>query len=258
MKLNIKLLLITCSLLISSLAAAKSAYIVDQLLVGLHQEKDTGSPIIKVLSTATEVDLILREGDYAQIREKDEGKVGWVDASYLMYDRPAKLLLAELQEKVKTLESQDNAQALIAADTEHEQKTKELTEKIDDLTQNLSSEKLKAGELEATISQHEKKIAQMEAKTSDNQQQNNDSKVIDLKKQVSELQTQLEKIRSEPNVHIKNNQPSTGFPSLMEIFDLIKNRFVQLSFVVLALIAFFVGRRWEDRKIRKRHGGFRI
>ncbi len=258
MKLNITLLLIAGSLLTSPFTTAKSAYIVDQLLVGLHQEKDTGSPIIKVLSTATEVELILREGDYAQIREKEEGKIGWVDASYLMYDRPAKLLLAELQEKVKNFESQDSTQALFAMQAQHEQNSKELTQQIDDLTQSLSSEKLKAGELEAAISQHEKKIAQMEASISNDEEQNNDSKVTELEKQVSELQAQLENSHSKVTDQMGNVLTSTGLPSMSEILNLLKNRFIQISFAVLALIAFFVGRRWEDHKIRKRHGGFRI
>ena len=237
MKKIIGLVILACSLSASNLALGETAYIVDQLLVGLHQEKDIDSPIIKVLSTGTEVEILIREGDYAQIRELAEGKTGWVDASYLMLDQPAKVLLTELQEKIKTLENQQSVQS-----------SQKMQAQIEDLKQNLSSEKLKAGELEAKISQQEKKLAHIEANGDENQ-------ITDLETQNRKLQSQLDAALQDESEQIilTNNQPP-----LMQLLSSLKERPIQILLGVLALAAFLFGRRWEDKKIRRRHGGFRV
>ncbi len=248
MKLIFKTLVISYGLLTANAAMSETAYIVDQLLVGLHQEKNIDSPIIKVLSTGTEVDIISREGDFAEIREIAEGKIGWVDASYLMLDQPAKVLLAGLQEKIKTLESQQGVQASQEIQNQNDEKTKELNKQIEDLKQSLSSEKLKAGELEAKISQQDKKLAQIEANGDENQ-------IAVLEKQNTELQSQLDTVRQENTDQVTqtNNQPP-----FMQLMGSLKEKPVQIILGVLALAAFLFGRRWEDRKIRRRHGGFRV
>ena len=248
MKKIIGLVFLACSLSASNLALGETAYIVDQLLVGLHQEKDIDSPIIKVLSTGTEVEILIREGDYAQIRELAEGKTGWVDASYLMLDQPAKVLLTELQEKIKTLESQQGVQASQAIKAENEKNENTLNNQIEDLKQNLSSEKLKAGELEAKISHQEKKLAQIEANGDENQ-------IADLETQNRKLQSQLDAALQDESEQIvlTNNQPP-----LMQLLSSLKERPIQILLGVLALAAFLFGRRWEDKKIRRRHGGFRV
>ncbi len=227
---------------------AETAYIVDQLLVGLHQQKDIDSPIIKVLSTGTEVEIINREGDFAEIRELTEDKIGWVDASYLMLEKPAKLQLVELQEKIKKLESQQSVQSSQAIQTEHEEKVKELNKQIEDLKQNLSSEKLKAGELEAKISQQDKKLAKIEANGDDN-------RVAELEKQKAELAKQLEEIKQEKTEQVTQTDNQ---PPFLRVLNYLKEKPVQIIMVILALISFMFGRRWEDKKIRKRHGGFRV
>jgi len=248
MNLIFKTLFISYFLLTANAALGETAYIVDQLLVGLHQERNIDSPIIKVLSTGTEVDIISREGDFAEIREIAEGKIGWVDASYLMLDQPAKVQLIELQEKIKKLESQNNVQASQEIQNQSDEKTEELNKQIEDLKQNLSSEKLKAGELEAEISQQEKKLAKIEANGDVNQ-------IADLEKQNAELQSQLDSAEQGQTgkASQKNNQPPH-----MQLLGSLKERPIQVLLGVLALAAFLFGRRWEDRKIRRRHGGFRV
>ncbi len=248
MKLIFKTLVISYGLLTANAAMSETAYIVDQLLVGLHQEKNIDSPIIKVLSTGTEVDIISREGDFAEIREIAEGKIGWVDASYLMLDQPAKVLLAGLQEKIKTLESQQNVQASQEIQSQNDEKTKELNKQIEDLKQNLSSEKLKAGELEAKISQQDKKLAQIEANGDENQ-------IADLEKQNTELQSQLDAARQENTEQV--SQTNNQAPSI-QLLGSLKEKPLQILLGVLALAAFLFGRRWEDKKSRRRHGGFRV
>lgn len=245
MKKNLSVILTSLSLLTANTVMAETAYIVDQLLVGLHQKKDIDSPIIKVLSTGTEVDIINREGDFAEIREMNENKIGWVDASYLMLDKPAKVQLVTLQAKIKELESQEGAQATQAIRDKHATEVTALEKQIEDLKQNVSSEKLKTGELEATISQSEKKLAHIEANSDDN-------RLTELEKLNGDLQNQLE-LSQQGKTNTYNNQPA-----ILQALEPFKQTAVQISLAVLVLAAFLFGRRWEDRSNRKRHGGFKV
>ena len=43
-------------------AVAEPAYVIDKLLVGVHEEKNLDSAIIKVLPTGTELNVIERDG----------------------------------------------------------------------------------------------------------------------------------------------------------------------------------------------------
>ncbi len=245
MKKNLSVILTSLSLLTANAVMAETAYIVDQLLVGLHQDKDIDSPIIKVLSTGTEVDIINREGDFAEIREMNENKIGWVDASYLMLDKPAKVQLIKLQTKIQELESQEGVQATQAIREQHATEVALLKKQIEDLKQNISSEKLKTGELEASISQREKKLAHIEANSGDN-------RLTALEKINGDLQNQLD-LAQRGKTKTYNNQPA-----ILRALEPFKQRTVQISLAILALVAFLLGRRWEDKSNRKRHGGFKV
>ncbi len=238
--------------LTANTAQAETAYIVDQLLVGLHQEKDINSPISKVLATGTEVEILRREGDYAEIRESDEGKTGWVDSSYLMLELPAKVRLAALQEEMNRLKSQENVQTsqaqLQESEQAHAEAVSNLTTQLDDVKQSLSSEKLKVGELEATISQQEKSLAQFEANGSDEQ-------LVALQEKNKALQTELSAAKRATQGNANSADSLIGADNPLHF---LLNRYVQVGLAIFAFLAFFLGRRWEDRKIRKRHGGFRI
>lgn len=83
--------------LVSSLPslAAENAYVIDELLVGVHQDQDLNSAIIKVLRTGTKLEVVRREGELALIKDPG-GTSGWVDTAYLMEEVPAALKLKQL------------------------------------------------------------------------------------------------------------------------------------------------------------------
>ena len=74
-----KLLLGLGCLVVSWSACAETAYIIDKLLVGLHEDKALNSAIIKLLPTGTRLFIIKREGNLAQVKTPG-GTTGWVDA----------------------------------------------------------------------------------------------------------------------------------------------------------------------------------
>jgi len=68
--------------------AAENAYVIDKLLVGVHQDQNLTSAIIKVLPTGTKLEVLKREGELALVKDA-QGASGWVDSAYLMEAAPA-------------------------------------------------------------------------------------------------------------------------------------------------------------------------
>ena len=77
---------------------AQTVYVVDHLAIGLHQSKQLSSPILKVLPTGTSLQVVSREDAFVKVRTDDDVE-GWVDATYVMDDKPAQLALLELEAK---------------------------------------------------------------------------------------------------------------------------------------------------------------
>ena len=83
-------------LLLPSAVAAEEVYVIDELLVGVHAEKNLDSAIVKVFPTGTKLEVVERDGELARI-EGPEDVSGWVDGAYLTQTPPAKVRLAALE-----------------------------------------------------------------------------------------------------------------------------------------------------------------
>jgi SH3 domain protein len=95
--------LLAAFLLASAAAGAESAYVIDKLLVGVHEKPSLESAIVKVLPTGSALEVLERAGDMTQVR--GEGVEGWVDSAYLMSEKPAALRLAALEQEIAALRS---------------------------------------------------------------------------------------------------------------------------------------------------------
>ncbi len=103
-------------LILTPLAAlAETAYITDNLRLGLHQAADTSDRAFQTLESGQELEIISRNRNYANVRLPD-GVEGYVKAAYLVSEKPAKLIVAETQAAVETLQAQlDETKAAFAA-----------------------------------------------------------------------------------------------------------------------------------------------
>lgn len=99
MRLTIALLLIAA---LPGLAAAETAYVTDQLRLGLHQAADTGDRAFRTLESGQELEILSRDRNYARVRLPD-GTVGYVKAAYLVTDKPAALIVAEARAEAERL-----------------------------------------------------------------------------------------------------------------------------------------------------------
>ncbi|MFH0344393.1 MAG: TIGR04211 family SH3 domain-containing protein [Chromatiales bacterium] len=147
---------------------AEQAYVIDRLLIGIHKDKDLESEIIKVLPTGTRLEVLKREAGLAQIKGP-EGITGWVDAVYLMPERPARMVadaldkqnkqlnaeVKKLKERLRTASASPGPAAPNASRAEEPDPQASEIEKLQEqnaaLTRSLEAERLRAKELQTRL-----------------------------------------------------------------------------------------------------------
>ncbi len=241
---------------------AETVYVTDSLLVGLHEEKSIDSAILKVLPTGTSLEVIKRENDFVHVRDP-KGVTGWISNSYLMTNNPAGNTGADedsAQAKIRQLEAEleniklQTATAQQTAATQNQEQSgnspkliNELTIELaklksenDSLNQQINSDKLKSGELQA-------KLAELRNKLSQSHDSNTSDK--DLTEQIgllsehnTQLQTQMEQL-------------SKGSDDTL---NSLQNLNIMIITGILFLAGLIIGMILMDRRIRNRHGGLRL
>jgi len=92
-------------LVLSGTAMAETAYITDNLRLGLHQAPDTSDRAFRTLESGQQIEIINRDRNYAFVQLPD-GVQGYVKAAYLVFEKPAKLIVSETQARVDELEAE--------------------------------------------------------------------------------------------------------------------------------------------------------
>ena len=87
-------LIIGFLVLLPLMAAAGTAYVTDNLRLGLHIAENTSDRPFRTLESGQPMEVLLRAGNYANVRLPD-GTEGWVKTGYLVDEKPAKLIVAE-------------------------------------------------------------------------------------------------------------------------------------------------------------------
>lgn len=76
-------------------ALAETAYVTDTLRLGLHRAEDTSDRPFRNLESGQQLEVLNRSTYYAHVQLPD-GTEGHVKASYLVTEKPAKLVVAEV------------------------------------------------------------------------------------------------------------------------------------------------------------------
>ncbi len=93
MRLTIGLIIIV---VMPAAALAETAYVTDNLRLGLHQAGDTSDRAFRTLESGQTVEILSRGRNYAHVQLPD-GVQGYLKAAYLIFEKPAKLIVAETQ-----------------------------------------------------------------------------------------------------------------------------------------------------------------
>lgn len=124
------------------IVAAETGYVTDRLILGLHLAEDTSDRAFRSLESGQAVEILSRDRNYAHVQLPD-GAQGYVKAAYLVYEKPAKLIVAESQAEAERLagEVEELRQAFSgpAATIEAlQQKSADLQVQLDERTAQLS------------------------------------------------------------------------------------------------------------------------
>jgi len=76
-------------------AFGETAYVTDNLRLGLYEAEDTSGRPMRMLESGQAMEILSRDRNYANVRLPDASE-GWVKSAYLVDDKPAKLIVAEL------------------------------------------------------------------------------------------------------------------------------------------------------------------
>lgn len=88
--------------------AAETLYVTDRILLGIHQQADEQSPIIKSIPSGSKVTVISQQASFTEVKTS-EGIEGWVVTTYLTENKPATtqydILFRQYQKTVETLKT---------------------------------------------------------------------------------------------------------------------------------------------------------
>jgi SH3 domain protein len=87
---------------------AQGARITDKLLAGLYAEPDTAGQPVRVLPSDTPLERLEQRGEFTRVRLGD-GDEGWVENRFITDEKPARVMLLELQAKNSQLQQQLDA-----------------------------------------------------------------------------------------------------------------------------------------------------
>lgn len=127
--------------LVAVAAHGETAYVTDNLRLGIHQAADTSDRAFDSLESGQELEIISRDRNYANVRLPN-GREGYVKAAYLVFDKPAKLIVAQTLSENESLQAElDELRAAFA----------EPSARISALEAELASSMASSGENESTI-----------------------------------------------------------------------------------------------------------
>jgi uncharacterized coiled-coil protein SlyX len=85
--------------------SAQTAYVTDNLRLGLHRAEDTSDRAFRTLESGQELTVLARGPLYAQVRLPD-GTEGWVKAGFLVDDKPAKLVVEQTRAELERVQQE--------------------------------------------------------------------------------------------------------------------------------------------------------
>ncbi|MEA3135122.1 MAG: hypothetical protein QOG17_2968 [Gammaproteobacteria bacterium] len=117
------------AVLLALLAAngrAATAYVTDQLVLGVYAEQNSQGQRLTTLHSGARVETLAVSGETTQVRLGD-GTTGWVKTAYLTNSEPASVRIKQLQDELDRSRAAPSALAEAAERSEVERLTRELS-----------------------------------------------------------------------------------------------------------------------------------
>ncbi len=88
------------ALALADVGRAATAYVTDELVLGVYAQQSTQGPRLATLHSGASVETLAVNGDSTQVRLAD-GIIGWVKSAYLTTAEPATVRLKEVQDELE-------------------------------------------------------------------------------------------------------------------------------------------------------------
>jgi hypothetical protein len=118
--------------LLSIKGVAATAYVSDELVLGVYAEENNQGQRLATLHSGTSVETLAQNGDFTQVRLSD-GTTGWVKSAFLTTNEPAVVRVKQLQEELDQSRATTPALAEAAARSEVQRLKLELAAKQSEL-----------------------------------------------------------------------------------------------------------------------------
>jgi hypothetical protein len=126
----------SAALLLALLAArgatGATAYVSDELVLGVYAEENNQGQRLATLHSGARVETLTQNGDFTQVRLGD-GTTGWVRSTFLITKEPAVVRVKQLEEELDRTRATTPALAEAAARSEVERLKQELASKQSEL-----------------------------------------------------------------------------------------------------------------------------
>jgi len=230
--------------LLTAIVHAETIYVIDELKIGLHEDRSIDSPIMKLVPSGTPLSVIERDNDLVYVQEP-EGTRGWINSKYVINEIPGKSLINELENKNKVLQKENDLlksnKTTTAADTTSPDNK---SDALKELEQQLKSERLKVGELQAQLTDLKTNIADID---------NSDQYLNDIKTLKQENQFLISQLEA------SGIEVQTASNSMSDSTFAIKNwKNLSIAFLIIFVLGMAAGAFFLDFQNRRRHGGFRV
>jgi predicted transcriptional regulator len=118
------------ALAVADESRSATAYVTDQLVLGVYAQQNTQGPRLATLHSGATVDTLAVNGDSTQVRLAD-GTTGWVKTAYLTGNPPATVRIKQLQDELDRRLATTPGLAEAAERSEVERLTRELAKQLD-------------------------------------------------------------------------------------------------------------------------------
>lgn len=118
--------------LLAARVAAATAYVSDELVLGLYAEQNNQGQRLATLHSGASVETLSVNGEFTEVRLND-GTTGWVKSAYLTTRQPATVRVKQLEEELDQRRATTPALAEAAARSEVLQLKRELAAKQSEL-----------------------------------------------------------------------------------------------------------------------------
>jgi len=264
-------------LLLSAILASplQAAYITDKLVAGLYEDAAVSDKPLKALPSGTPLEVISRKNGFVKVRTPD-GTDGWVEATYLTDEKPARTMLLDTQAKLSILQKQleqakgqlanatggGSAAAPAAQGEDLQDKLAQARGQASQLELQLKAARLELDnarqQLQQAQQQHEKQLAEQQAAANQATQQLS-TENEQLHERIGKVAELLQITPPPAAAAVAAGPAEAPLETSGGLLQEWKNSYwIWLAPLLTLLAGFIAGIAFIDYRIRKRFGGFRF